>query len=492
MRISLRGRITLWYAVAIPALIFALAFVAQQVLLVTLRSGLDDSLQTRTGEVISAILTNSLSIERGTFDDEIEFLTEQEFYDIPLFLRIYGPDRTAVSRFGEIPEAVIPELNNLADEAGVDRGTFGVVNLRGVEALRVYTVAILDPETFTPLATIQTGESLAQITSAQQVLWRYTIIIAVVGSVLALAVGFFLFGRGFAPLDRILRRVRDIETGDLQTGLPSEPRPPELQKLADSLNSMWHRLDGAFKQNQMFVAKVSHELRTPLTVLNGQIDVLLMRTGLSADERQSLQRMSKEVGRLVRLTNNLLLNAQLDTKPVLAAGRVDLRALTEEVVGDLLSVNEDSELEFTALKPVFVSGDYDLLKQMLVNIIENAIKFTAAGQTITVSVTQDGGSAFVAVHDRGTGIAPQHLPHIMEPFYTADDRTGASTKGAGLGLAIVKQIVDLHQGRIEVSSHVGNGTVVTVRLPAAPAAGYAPREPAHFLAAGDQHSPMAS
>jgi signal transduction histidine kinase len=486
MRISLRGRITLWYAVAIPALIFALAFVAQQVLLVSLRSGLDDSLQQRTGEVLSAILTNSLSEKADTFDDEIEFLTEQEFYDIPLFLRIYGPDRTAVSRFGEIPGAVIPELNKLAEEANVDRGSFGVVNLRGVEALRVYTVAILDPETFEPLATIQTGESLAQITSAQQELWRYTILIAGVGSVLALAVGFFLFGRGFAPLDRILRRVQGIETGDLQTGLPAEPRPPELQKLADSLNSMWQRLDAAFKQNQLFVAKVSHELRTPLTVLNGQIDVLLMRPSLSSEELQSLQRMSREVARLVRLTNNLLLNAQLDAKPVLVAGRVDLRALTEEVVGDLFSVTDDRELEFTAPKGVFVSGDYDLLKQMLVNIVENAIKFTSPGDTIAVSVAAEGGRAVVAVRDTGPGIAPQHLPHIMEPFYTADQRSGTPAKGAGLGLAIVKQIVDLHQGAIEVASNLGAGTTVTVRLPLAPAPAHAPsREPAHSLAATD-------
>ena len=454
----------IWYAVAIPALVLLMAFAAQQVMLAVLRANLDDGLQARTEDVVSAMLTN-LGRDRQSYADEIEFLTEQEFSSVPLILRIFGPNDTVVAQFGEIPDLVIPTLDGLVDGRDLAEGVFDTVSIRGVESLRVYAVAVDDPETGRLLAVVQTGESLSSITSASSQLWWYSLGIGLLGGLLATAMGVFLLHRGLVPLQRILQRVEAIETQDLEHGVPDEPRPPELQRLAGSLNTMWQRIDTEFKTNQLFVATVSHELRTPLTVLSGQIDVLLMQPGLGTGDRQSLEKMSREVERLVRLSNDLLLNAQLDTELSPARENVDVRALAVEVVGELFTADVNRKVKFPSHDRLEVMADRDLLKRLVLNVVENAIKYTSEDDTIALKTYRDGRWAVVSVADTGRGISREDLPHVMEPFFRSGGQKN-ETRGAGLGLAIVEQVVKLHNGEIEILSEEGKGTTVLVRLPA--------------------------
>jgi len=228
---------------------------------------------------------------------------------------------------------------------------------------------------------------------------------------------------------------------------------------------MLHRLDRAFKTREVFVASVSHDLRTPLTALQGQIDVLLMQPSIDAEMKQSLERMAREVRRLVRMTNNLLLNAQLDSKPVFLPRDVDLTELLDEVIREARVLAEGLNLGVSTPEVVVVPGDYDLLKQMVLNVVDNAIKFTLKGGSVQVSLSRAEDWAILSVSDTGQGIPQKHLTHVMEPFYKADTPRKSKAGGVGLGLAIVKQVIGLHGGQLEIHSQEGVGTTVTMRLP---------------------------
>jgi signal transduction histidine kinase len=465
MRISLRGRLALWYLLTVPALVFGLVFIAQEVMVVSLRGELDNRLEDRANLIANA-LPSILTSHPDSYTLAIEQFAEEQLPSIPLLLRVSDDRGQVLAHFGDIPESIIPRLNIPLASAKVNEGQFHTIRVKGEEALRVYTVTLESPSATEPLVLIQTGDSLSHITGAEDQLWRYGTGVGVGGAILILAVGFFILQRGFRPLDRILTRVQEIGHGSLQAGLPEESRPPELQQLANSLNTMWQRLHEAFKAREALFASVSHDLRTPLTAIQGQIDVLLMKQPSPDPEiKESLRRIAREVRRLVRMTDDLLVNAQLESNPELTRQAVNLRELLEEVVVDVWALSEDLELDLPAVEDILISGDYELLKQMVLNIVDNAIKYTSKGGKIKLSLGQVNGWAVLEVSDSGIGIPAHDLPHVMEPFYRSELSRRLATRGTGLGLAIVKRVVELYDGQVEIQSQEGMGTTVKVYLP---------------------------
>jgi len=430
----------------------------------SLRTALDERLQERTEVLAKAVVTSPPEVEHEAYE-LIELLVEQRLPYVPAVLRITDSSRTVLATFGDIPDPIIPIMDRQLLLPEIEEGRFETVRIRGQEALRLYTVPVHDPSTGQTIALIQTGDSLATVIAAQGQLWRMALIVGGVGVGVALLAGLFIVRRGFRPLDAILNRVQQIERDNLRTGFPEEVRPAELQQLVSSLNSMLHRLDRAFKTREVFVASVSHDLRTPLTALQGQIDVLLMQPSIDAEMKQSLERMAREVRRLVRMTNNLLLNAQLDSKPVFLPRDVDLTELLDEVIREARVLAEGLNLGVSTPEVVVVPGDYDLLKQMVLNVVDNAIKFTLKGGSVQVSLSRAEDWAILSVSDTGQGIPQKHLTHVMEPFYKADTPRKSKAGGVGLGLAIVKQVIGLHGGQLEIHSQEGVGTTVTMRLP---------------------------
>jgi signal transduction histidine kinase len=462
MKMSLRARILLWYGTTMAVIIFGLAFTAQHIMLASLRADLDESLRLRADMVINAI--DSSPAPAMSYYEVLKQLAEFQLPSVPLFIRIGDPLGETLARFGDIPEPITPLLDSQLRLAGTGEGQFASIKAKNTQALRVYTVGILDPSTSKPLALVQTGESLAAVAAAEDRLWRYALVEGIIGSLIALAIGSVILQRGFRPLDRILSRMQAIKDTELSAGLPTEPRPRELQRLADSLNSMWHRLDSALKAKETFVASVSHDLRTPLTAIQGQIGVLQRKASVDPEMKESLERASKEVHRLVRMTNNLLLNTQLDSSmPPVVTQDVNLRELLEEIVREVYLLGEGLNITLLAREDVVITGDYDLLKQMVLNVTDNAIKFTPRGGQVELALRTEDGWAVIEVQDSGQGIPGEHLPHIMEPFYKV--RSAASLHGVGLGLAIVKQIIELHKGKVEINSQVNVGTTVKMRLP---------------------------
>ncbi len=457
---SLRARILMWFAALMTVVIFALMFTAQHIMVTSLRADLDERLKLHAEMVATAIQ----STPKSTYDEVVRQLTEHQLVNIPLFIRVADLQGNVIVSSGNIPQSIIPTLNHQLSLPYAEGGRFDEVKLGDRSTLRVYTIRGRDLLSLEHFALIQTGENLTSVTAAEDRLWRYTLAEGVVAALVTLSIVVLTLRRGFQPLDRILKRVQEIRDTDLNAGLPYESRPPELQQLADSLNAMWHRLDAALRAKEAFVASVSHELRTPLTAIQGQIDILRRRPANDSELSESLERIAREMNRLIRMTNNILLNAQLDSKPALTRQQVNLRELVEDVVKEIRVLAEGRNINLEEGEDVLVYGDYDLLKQAVLNVVDNALKFTPGDGHVRLTLQQKDKRSILEVSDSGSGIPQQQLPHIMEPFYRIPG-SGRNMRGTGLGLAIVKQVVELHGGKMHIDSQEGTGTSVKIYLP---------------------------
>jgi signal transduction histidine kinase len=241
----------------------------------------------------------------------------------------------------------------------------------------------------------------------------------------------------------------------------------EVGQLTATVNDMLGRLEGSFDTQQRLVADVSHELRTPLTTIQGNLD--LLRRGAAEDpamRTESLAAIGNETARMRRLVNDLLLLAQADAGLRLQLQPVELDTLLLDVYrqGQMISQGTGVRVRLGAEDQAVVLGDADRLRQLLLNLVDNGIKYTPAGGDVTLTLKREAGWILVSVADTGCGIPQEDLPHIFERFYRAD-RSRTRPGGAGLGLSIAKWVAEAHGGEIEVESEQGQGTVFTLYLP---------------------------
>jgi heavy metal sensor kinase len=242
----------------------------------------------------------------------------------------------------------------------------------------------------------------------------------------------------------------------------------ELGRLARTFDEMIGRLDESFQRQRQFTADASHELRTPLTAIKGQVDVALQRDRDPVAYREVLQTLNSEVDRMIRLISSLLTLARADAGQIpLNRQATSIRTSLENAVEQIrpLAAGRGIILELREGPEVTSLSDPDLLLQLWLNLLDNAIKHTPSGGQIAVALEEDGGEAIVTVTDTGPGIAPEHLPYIFDRFYRADPARTRSEGGSGLGLSISRWIAEAHGGSIEARSQVARGSTFVVRLP---------------------------
>lgn len=302
---------------------------------------------------------------------------------------------------------------------------------------------------------------------------RWSLLTGYVASlVIVFAAGRLFASEAIAPLARITSQAQGISATDLHVRVEAGRQNDELSQLARAFNGMLDRLEKAFRSQKQFIANASHELRTPLTTMEGQLEVSLMKKRSPEEYRQTLAAALDEVRALRVTTNNLLLltkaeadSLALEKRPV----RIDevLLAALEEARRRYPSRNV--ELEYAEIPPdenaLLIDGNDDLLRNAFLNLIENAVKYSPEGSPSRVSVEAGGRTVAVRVSDAGSGIAPEDMPRIFEPFFRSA-RT-QSIPGSGIGLTLVKAIVERHEGTLEIRSAPDQGTVVRVVLPLA-------------------------
>jgi len=289
--------------------------------------------------------------------------------------------------------------------------------------------------------------------------------------ILAGGVGLLMSWLTLRPIDRITQTAgRIARTPDLGRRLPVSKTDDEVGRLVNTFNAMLERLHRLFQAQQGLVADVSHELRTPLTTIRGNLD--LLRRGAADDPGErvaALDAIESEVDRMNRLVADLLLLAQADAGMKLEKQPVELDTLILQVYrqAQLMATSHALGNERVAIRlghedQAIVEGDPDRLQQLLLNLIDNALKYTPGGGSVTLSLYHDRDWVRVSVADTGVGISPDALPHIFDRFYRAQ-RNGR--KGAGLGLSIARWIAEAHGGGLTVESQVGKGSTFTLWLP---------------------------
>jgi heavy metal sensor kinase len=285
---------------------------------------------------------------------------------------------------------------------------------------------------------------------------------------LALAGGWWLMKKSLAPVTSLTLAAEKISADNLSERLPRAGNNDELDRLTEVFNSMLARLDDSFHRIREFTLHASHELKTPLTVLCGETETALRDESLSASERERLASQLDELQRLARIVDGLTLLTKAD------AGQVSLKLEPlrfDELVRDnfadlqILAELQHIQVELTECEEISVRGDRHRLRQLLLNLADNAVKYNQSRGRIAVSLRRAGIMAEFVIANAGPGISQESLPRIFDRFFRGDPTHGNNVDGCGLGLSIAKWIVSAHKGTIQIKSTPGELTTVTVHLP---------------------------
>jgi heavy metal sensor kinase len=455
---SIRFRLTLWYVILLAVILAGFSAGVYLTLRQRLNENLDDSLQNRAGVVAGA-----LHYENGTPTLETEGAGADPDAD-EHFTRVY--DSTGSVTFDDSPETGRPPVDRESVNAAL-QGETKVHRVKvGGQSMRVRTLPVLRGGEV--VGALEVGLSEEDVRETLRIL---LLIIAVAYPVTLGAASFggvFLAGRALAPIDKITRTARRISAQELSQRLDLQLADDEIGRLARTFDEMIARLDEAFRRQRQFTADASHELRTPLTSIKGQVEVALNRERSAQAYREVLGTVNEEVDRLIRLVGSLLTLARADAGQIpIARERVELGELVTGAVEQArpMAAERGVRLEAAPAAPVALEADEDLLLQLLLNLVDNAVKHTERGGEVTLGWARRDSFAELWVRDSGAGISPEHLPRIFDRFYRADTARSRAEGGTGLGLSICRWIAEAHGGSISVESVPGEGTAFVVKLP---------------------------
>jgi len=461
MSLSIRWRLTIGIAAALIITLLVVMVALRLVLGSILESDLDEDLSQDAGLVGARVAL------LGSLDERDGLRSIVDSYSLGgrgsgfIVLVRDGNGNALASTAGVDATALALEPTEL--RAVLEGGTVGHnVDLGESGEVRVRTSRLTIGSEV--VGVVQVAEDREPITRPLEVLQTILVAAAAGGVLLALTVGFWLARGAVKPLEQVISAAAEIEATDLDRRIEAKGSPAEVQRLADTFDAMLERLGTAFQQQRNFVLDMSHEVRTPLTALRGNIDVLLMDEHLDAETRSHLERMSGEVARLIRLTSNLLYLAHAEAGRELDRRPVDLDMLCLEVYRQTKDLRPEVKFRFEHEDQVTVVGDRDLLKQLVLNLVDNSLKYTPAGGEVVLLLGREEDRARIIVQDTGPGIAPEQQSLIFRRFYRVGDG-GRRTGGAGIGLAISDWIAKAHGGEIVVESEVGKGSLFKVLLP---------------------------
>lgn len=449
---SLRLRLTLLYTSILGGVLLVFGILVYTLITVTLLDSIDSRLATASQQIIDRL--------RITSADQFD----------PRSVASYQPTENLLFQVwdleGNLQLTRPVGLLDALDENGLGVGqSFYSSKTVGGDRIRVLSVPLKTSRG--PVGVLQVGLSLALVDVVQRTLIGVLVLLTIILMLLVGLSTWFLTRQALAPLATVTEvATRITQADDLSRRIPaSKAGGDEVGKLIRAFNETLERLENLFNTQRRFTADVSHELRTPLTVIKGEVG--LMRLTGSVDE-ESIGNIEREVDRLTRLVGDLLLLSQAESgRLMLDMAEVDLDTVLLEVYQQARTLAGDKvTVSLSEIDQVHIIGDRDRLKQVLLNLAANAIQYSPAGKSVTLGLQRADDRVKLFVQDTGPGISPKDLPHIFDRFFRAErSRKRSSSSGFGLGLSIADWIVKKHNGRIEVSSEEGQGTLFTVWLP---------------------------
>jgi heavy metal sensor kinase len=429
-----------------------------------LESTLRDTQARRARQIADTLVTRVHQTGEGYVAAEIKDLYEPEVND--RFIRVTRADGSIVYVSG-IPNDQSFDPTQLPPLASSRKEFSQKVRLPGNTTLLIAVLNYQTPEGVRYL--IEVGAPFDPVETMLNHLSLQLTLGLPIAVLIAIGGGYLLVGRALAPVDQIARKAEQITQHSLSERLPVARTADELERLSLSLNHMIGRLQDAFLNSKRFVADASHELRTPLTVVRAELESMSANRDLAPEFRETIGSVLEEVERLARIVEQLFALSRLDAGESQAEWvKFDLAELVTTTADQMSLLAEDKGISVScdAAQPVLVDGDRSRLKQVVVNLLDNAIKYTPEKGRIQLRVASLNGHAVLEVSDNGIGIPAEALPHVFERFFRVDKARTRDPEGAGLGLSIVKSICTAHGSVVEVESN-GVGSRFRVKLPIA-------------------------
>jgi signal transduction histidine kinase len=457
--VPLRLRLALLNAIVLAGAILALGMLTYALEARSLLDDLDESLHTQAGNLTTVYQARATLPPRT----RERVIPQPSVFSGPTFLvQVLGTDGSVLERSAALAGSTLPVKEQTLLRAGEGAEVFESV-LLDRQQMRVFTTAMVSDEEF--LGYLQVARPLQPPLDALATLRTTLLGAGAMLLVVSMFVAWLLAGYSLRPIGRITQAARAVAlSGRLDSRLTPVATRDELARLVETFNAMMDRLEGAFTAQRRFVADASHELRTPLTTIRGNLE-LLRRSGAVRDPEMgdALEDVIGETERMARLVQGLLALARADAGQKLELQPIQLDELAHSVYREVQLLAGGVAIRLSRVDPVEVIGDADALKQLLLILAENGVKYTPPGGAVTLSVVYDQSDVVLSVQDTGPGIPPDVKPHIFERFYRAP--TARSQGGTGLGLAIAQWIASEHGVQIVAESEPGSGTTFSVRMP---------------------------
>lgn len=462
---SLSFRLVTWYASLLTVVFVVLGALTFLFLRHYLEMNLLDIQARRARQIADTLLAAASRTGEAAVARQVEALYSPEAND--RFIRITRSDGPVVYASGrpkddsfdpaKVPPAPLTRAGEFSRKESLPGGELLLAALTYTDTDNAkYVVEV-------GVSNARTQATLTQVLIMLSVGLPIAVCVAVTG-------GFILVRRALRPVERIAHKAEEITQHNVSERLPVVHTGDELERLSGSLNHMISRLEDSIQSSKQFVADASHELRTPLTVLRGELEGLAQDTQLKLQTREALGSILEEVDRLADIVEGLLALSRLDAGEANCDWvRFDLAELAATTADQMSLLAEDKSiaLECVSSPGVTVDGDRARMKQVIVNLLDNAIKYTPNGGRVGLKITLESDWAILEVADDGIGIPPESVPHVFKRFFRVDGSRSRDQGGAGLGLSIVKSICTAHGADIEVASTPGQGSRFRIRQPLA-------------------------
>jgi heavy metal sensor kinase len=460
---SLRVRLTLWYGTALALVLVVFGGALYAVLARGLRDQIDRSLEEAAAVVVRAVEQHGIGPFLPFEDLAAEF---PELAVLDKSFQIFSPAGKITIQSPNLGRQDIPLSPTALASALNGRATFESARFRDGSSFRLLSVPIRGNGVLVNI--VQVGTSLRPVEEMLHRLVLVLLVSAPIALAAALVGGWFLADRALRPVEAITQAAERIAAGDLTQRLSVPSALDEIGRLAVTFNDMIARLEASFRQVRQFSADASHELRTPLTVIKGEAELALRRPRPAEDYKLVLESTLEEIDHMTRIVDELMFLSRTDLGEVaIESLPVRLDALVEDIQRQAAVLGQEQGVQVTvgAVVVAVVQGDELRLRELLLNLVDNAVKYSRPGGKVEIALVRERATARLSVMDQGIGIPADEQRRVFDRFYRTDAARAHAKKGTGLGLSICKWIAEAHHGRIEVQSQVGEGSRFTVVLP---------------------------